>query len=168
MNADLSLEFLRVVERIVRARLGEVRVWLLEDLHWIDPASEAVDLEVVRIQDEIASPVLKLMTFRPEYRPPHADRPNYEEIRLKPLGSEATAELLADLLGPEAPVGELEALVQERAGGNPFFLEEIVQSLVESGHLEGSRGAYRLVRSVETIEIPSSVQAVLAARIDRL
>jgi class 3 adenylate cyclase/tetratricopeptide (TPR) repeat protein len=161
-------EFLRVVERIIRARLGEVRVWLLEDLHWIDPASEAVDLEVVRIQDEIASPVLKLMTFRPEYRPPHADRPNYEEIRLKPLGPEATAELLADLLGPEAAAGELEPLIQERAGGNPFFLEEIVQSLVESGHLEGSRGAYRLVHSVETIEIPSSVQDVLAARIDRL
>jgi class 3 adenylate cyclase/tetratricopeptide (TPR) repeat protein len=161
-------EFLRVVERIIRARLGEVRIWLLEDLHWIDPASEAVDLEVIRIQDEIASPVLKLMTFRPEYRPPHADRPNYEEIRLKPLGPKATAELLADLLGPEAPAGELEPLVQGRAGGNPFFLEEIVQSLVESGHLEGSRGAYRLVRSVETIEIPSSVQAVLAARIDRL
>jgi class 3 adenylate cyclase/tetratricopeptide (TPR) repeat protein len=163
-------EFLRVAERIIRARArqGDVRVALFEDLHWIDPASEAVDLEIARIEDEIGFPLLTLMTFRPEYRPPHADRPNYEEIRLKPLGPEATAELLADLLGPEAPLGELAPLLAKRAGGNPFFLEEIVQSLAESEHLAGSRGAYQLARSVETLEIPSSVQVVLAARIDRL
>jgi len=141
-------------------------VALAEDMQWIDPASEAVSLEVCRIQQDL--PRLYVMNFRPEYHPPQSDWPNYEEIRLKPLTAESTAELLVDLLGAEATGRGLESLIQGRAAGNPFFVEEIVQSLAESGALEGTRGAYRLAKPVDAIEVPSTVKAVLEARIDRL
>ncbi len=157
-------EFLRYFRQMTQS-VG-LMVTLLDDLQWIDPSSEAVSLEVSRIQQDW--PRLVVMNFRPEYRPPHADGPNYEEIRLKPLTAESTAELLEGLLGPEATGRGLEPLVQERAAGNPFFVEEIVQSLAESGALEGTRGAYQLARPVDTIEVPSTVKAVLEARIDRL
>ncbi|MBW2415841.1 MAG: AAA family ATPase [Deltaproteobacteria bacterium] len=157
-------EFLRYYRQTARS-VG-LTVSLVEDVQWIDPASEAVSLEVSRIQQD--HPRLSVMNFRPEYRPPQAEWPNYEEIRLKPLTAESTAELLADLLGPEATNCGLEPLIQERAAGNPFFVEEIVQSLAESGALEGTRGAYRVADPVDTIEVPSTVKAVLEARIDRL
>ncbi|MBW2280922.1 MAG: AAA family ATPase [Deltaproteobacteria bacterium] len=159
-------EFLRYVGRQVDLRREPASVALLEDLHWIDSASQAVNLEIHRLERD--RPYLVVMNFRPEYRPLEADWPNYEEIQLKPLSPESTGELLRDLLGPGVAEGALEATILGRAAGNPFFVEEIVQSLAESGDLEGRRGAYRLVRSVEDLEVPESVQAVLAARIDRL
>ena len=85
-----------------------------------------------------------------------------------PLGAEAIAELVRDLLGDDPSVAALPERIRERTGGNPFFTEEVVQSLIESGQVEGSRGAYRLVTAVERIQVPDRVQAVLAARIDRL
>ena len=91
-------EFLRYYRRASRS-LG-LAVSLLDDQQWIDPASEALSLEVSRIQQDL--PRLVVMNFRPEYRPPQADWPNYEEIRLRPLTAQSTAELLQDLLGPEA------------------------------------------------------------------
>jgi adenylate cyclase len=96
------------------------------------------------------------------------ESPHYVEIALRPLGTEAIAELLRDLLGTDASVAPLVERLPDRTGGNPFFIEEVVQELVESGSLVGTRGAYRLVRSVDVVAIPPTVQAVLAARIDRL
>ena len=159
-------EFLRYMERNVAVPRPDVVVTLAEDMHWIDAASQAVSLEILRLQQDLA--YLTVTTHRPEYEPPWADWPSYEEIRLKPLTAEDTAKLLESLLGPEASRGALVERIQERAAGNPFFAEEIVQSLVESGILSGERGAYRLARSLDRIEVPDSVQAVLAARIDRL
>jgi adenylate cyclase len=77
-------------------------------------------------------------------------------------------ELLADLMGRDASLALLAERIAERASGNPFFAEELVQSLAEVGGLEGSRGAYRLSQAVEELELPATVQAVLSARIDRL
>jgi predicted ATPase len=85
-----------------------------------------------------------------------------------PLGPEAIAELLRDLLGAEPSVAVLGERIRERTGGNPFFIEEVVQALAETGSLEGAKGAYRLVRPVAEVRLPATVQAVLAARIDRL
>jgi class 3 adenylate cyclase/tetratricopeptide (TPR) repeat protein len=150
-------EFLRIAERLHAASADKPDVGLFEDMHWIDPASEAVMVEIDRI--DLANPWLKVLTYRPEYRPPEADWPEFEEIRLKPLSADSTAELVADLLGPEASSHGLEQLIEERAAG---------KSLAESGHLEGARGAYRLARAIDDIQVPDSVQAVLAARIDRL
>ncbi len=157
-------EVVRIVERLL-VPLG-FDVLVFEDLHWADPASETVTVQISRA--DLPNRRLKIYTYRPEYRPAEADWPEYEEIRLKPLSAESTAELVRDLLGQDPSVNGLAGLIQERAAGNPFFVEEIVHSLAESGQLEGARGSYRLVRSVEEVEVPDSVQAVLAARIDRL
>jgi adenylate cyclase len=92
----------------------------------------------------------------------------YRQISLLPLGEEAIQALLADLLGSDPSLDGLPALIRERSAGNPFFLEEIVRTLVESGNLEGSRGSYRLVRPVDDAAVPATVGAVLSARIDRL
>ena len=89
-------------------------------------------------------------------------------LPLSPLGEEAIEELLQDLLGPDPSLDGLSQLITERTGGNPFFIEEVVKGLVDKSSLTGDKGAYRLARSVDEVTIPPTVQAVLAARIDRL
>jgi class 3 adenylate cyclase/tetratricopeptide (TPR) repeat protein len=141
-------------------------VTLIEDLHWMDAASEAFLEQWV---DALAGGSgLLVLNFRPEYRADWMQKSYYRQIPLAPLGPGAVAELLADLLGRDPSLAGLAAAIHARTGGNPFFTEEVAQSLVESGQLQGERGAYRLVTALEKLEVPSRVQAVLAARIDRL
>jgi class 3 adenylate cyclase len=141
-------------------------VTLIEDLHWMDAGSEAFLDQWV---DAIAgSHGLLLVTFRPEYHAAWSSKSYYRQIPLAPLGTEAVRELLDDLLGADASIAGLAKAIYERTGGNPFFTEEVVQSLIESGALQGKRGSYRLVRPVEHLHVPPTVQALLAARIDRL
>ncbi len=157
-------EYLRINAILVPRT--DYQVLVFEDLHWIDAASETITVQISRI--DLPNRRLKLFTYRPEYRPAEADWPEYEEIRLRPFSVESTTELLRDLLGEDPSVKGLELLIQQRAAGNPFFVEEIVHSLTESGQLEGARGSRRLVRAIDDVEVPDSVQALLAARIDRL
>jgi class 3 adenylate cyclase/tetratricopeptide (TPR) repeat protein len=139
---------------------------VFEDLHWIDEASNAMLAQLVEsIQ---GTNTLALLNFRPEYTPPWPESPAYEAIALAPLGGEDTRELLRDLAGEDPSLDGLDEPIHERTQGNPFFIEEIVRELAESGHLEGERGAYRLARPVEDAGVPATVQAILAARIDRL
>jgi adenylate cyclase len=141
-------------------------VTLIEDLHWMDAASEAFLEQWV---DALAGGRgLLILNFRPEYRAEWMQKSYYRQIPLAPLGPAAVEELLADLLGRDASLRGLAAAVHARTGGNPFFTEEVAQTLIESGQLAGERGAYRLVTALEKLEVPSRVQAVLAARIDRL
>jgi len=156
-----------VVKRVLHdpAYKGE-RVVLLEDLHWFDGASDAF-LET-SVESVPATRDLWLVNFRPEYQSRWMQRSYYQQLPLQPLGAEAIRALLRDQLGEDPSVGLLPEVIQERTKGNPFFIEEVVQSLVESGHLAGARGAYRLTTPVEALNVPASVQAVLAARIDRL
>jgi len=109
-----------------------------------------------------------LLNFRPEYHAEWMQRSYYQQLPLLPLSPESTAELLGDLLGHDPSLQRLRTLIQERTGGNPFFIEEIVQSLVETGVVAGTKGAYRLLTPAEEIGLPATVQSVLAARIDRL
>jgi tetratricopeptide (TPR) repeat protein len=109
-----------------------------------------------------------LLNFRPEYHAQWMQRSYYQQLPLLPLGPEAIKELFADLLGSDPSLHRLRELIQERTGGNPFFIEEIVQSVIETGVVAGARGAYRLVTPVEEVGLPATVQSVLAARIDRL
>jgi adenylate cyclase len=156
-----------VVRRLARARsTREPAVFLFEDLHWFDRASDAFLENMVEAAPGNRS--LLLLNFRPEYHAPWMQRSYYQQLPLLPLGPEATAELFADLLGPDASLRPLIERVQERTGGNPFFIEEIVQSLVETGVVAGARGAYRLVTPAAEVGLPATVQSVLAARIDRL
>jgi class 3 adenylate cyclase/tetratricopeptide (TPR) repeat protein len=156
-----------VVKRVLHdPAYGGERVLLLEDLHWFDGASDAF-LET-SVESVPATRDLWLVNFRPEYQSRWMQRSYYQQLPLQPLGAEAIRALLRDQLGEDPSVGVLPEAIQERTKGNPFFIEEVVQSLVESGHLAGARGAYRLTTAVEALNVPASVQAVLAARIDRL
>jgi len=155
----------RIVQGDPNAAAGSFAV-LIEDLHWLDDGSEAFLEQWV---DAIAgSPSLLLVNFRPEYRAEWMQKSYYRQLPLAPLGPDAIRELLDDLLGADPTTQGLAEAIHGRTGGNPFFTEEVVQTLIESGHLEGTRGQYRLVTPIERLEVPASVQAVLAARIDRL
>ena len=141
-------------------------VTLIEDLHWIDGASEAWLEQWV---DAIGSTQnLLIVNFRPEYRADWMQKSWYHQLPLAPLGPEAIRELLVDLLGSDSSTAGLADVIHARTAGNPFFTEEVVRSLVESGHLEGTKGSYRLVTAIERLEVPSRVQPLLASRIDRL
>ena len=157
-----------LMRRLARARSArEPAVFLFEDLHWFDRASEEI-IENTVTEVAPGNRTLMLLNFRPEYHAAWMQRSYYHQLPLAALGPEAIAELLADLLGTHSSLQRLRELIQERTVGNPFFIEEIVQSLVETGALSGSRGAYRLATSVEEVGLPPTVQSVLAARIDRL
>jgi tetratricopeptide (TPR) repeat protein len=109
-----------------------------------------------------------LVNYRPEYQPPWGSRTSYTQLRLDPLGPDDAEALLGALLGADATLQPLKRVLITRTEGNPFFLEESVRALVETGALGGDRGAYRLARPLPNIQVPATVQAVLAARIDRL
>ena len=156
-----------VLKRILHdPAYGGLRVILLEDLHWFDGASDAY-LETT-VDSVPATRDLLLVTSRPEYQAPWMQRPYYQQLSLQPLDPEALRALLRDLLGEDPSVAALPEIIHARTKGNPFFIEEVVQSLVEGGQLAGGRGAYRLATSVEALQVPASVQAVLSSRIDRL
>ena len=139
---------------------------LLEDLHWID--SETQEFLDSLVESLPAARILLLVDYRPEYRHEWGSRKGYVQLRIDPLTPWGAQELLRGLLGDDDALVPLKRLLVERTEGNPFFLEESVRTLVEIGALEGERGAYRLARPVEAIRVPPTVQAVLAARIDRL
>jgi class 3 adenylate cyclase/tetratricopeptide (TPR) repeat protein len=145
---------------------GNVIVTLLEDLHWIDGGSEAFLEQWVEAL--AGAPHLLLANFRPEYRADWTRKSYYQQLALLPLGPAAIRELLHDLLGTDPSLAELAEAIHRRTAGNPFFAEEVVYSLIEAGNLQGSAGSYRLVTPVEKLEVPASVQPLLAARVDRL
>jgi class 3 adenylate cyclase/tetratricopeptide (TPR) repeat protein len=144
----------------------EPAVLVFEDLHWIDPDTEAV---VEGIVDAAAGTrTLVLLNFRPEYRASWVGRTHYQHIALRPLDAAAAGELLSDWLGTDPSLVRFVELVCASTGGNPFFMEEVVQAQIESGGLVGVRGHFRLQQPIESIVVPTSVQSLLAARIDRL
>src|SRR5262245_7083671 len=155
------------VKRVVQAlSRREPAVILLEDLQWFDPGSEAF-LEVF-VEAAAGTRSLLVVTFRPEFHAAWMQKSYYQQIPLLPLSVEAVGELLNELLGTDPSLARLDKQIRDRTGGNPFFIEEIVQALAESGSLIGSKGAYRLVRSAADLALPATVQAVLDARIDQL
>jgi adenylate cyclase len=141
-------------------------VIVVEDLHWIDEGSEAMLADLVEAIG--GTPTLLVVNYRPEYEPAWAGAPSYRGISLAPLGPADTREMLRDIAGEDPSLDGLEEPIHERAAGNPFFVEEIVRELAETGRLQGERGGYRLAGPVEGARVPASVQAILAARIDRL
>jgi tetratricopeptide (TPR) repeat protein len=158
------------LDAVARLLLRESRerplLLVIEDLHWLDSESQALLDELVESLPGASTALL--VNYRPEYTHAWGNRSHYTQLRIDALGQAGAEELLAALLGADASIRPLTALLIERTEGNPFFLEESVRTLVETGVLVGERGAYRLVRAVEEIRVPATVQAVLAARIDRL
>jgi class 3 adenylate cyclase len=160
-------QLLALMKRLTRAQSAhEPGVTVVEDLHWLDPASELFLANHVEALQGTRG--LTLVTFRPDYHAAWMARSYYRQLPLAPLGADAVEELLRDLLGSDPSLeGALEQ-VRERTQGNPFFIEELVQSLIDAGSVAGERGAYRLAAPVAQAALPASVESVLAARIDRL
>jgi predicted ATPase len=150
---------------LLRESLNQPLLVIFEDLHWIDSESQAL---LNLLADGIASAhVLLLVNYRPEYRHEWGSKTYYTQLRLDPLGQDSADEMLSALLGDAVELGPLKRLVTERTEGNPFFMEEMVQTLLDQGVLVRN-GAVTVRRSLSQIQIPTTVQGILAARIDRL
>jgi class 3 adenylate cyclase/tetratricopeptide (TPR) repeat protein len=156
---------LELTRRVVQAR-EQAMVYVVEDAHWIDPASD--EFLAGLVEATARSHSLVVVAFRPEYAPSWMRRSWYRQLPLSPLAPAVVASLLGDLLGPDRSLEGLAELIAERAGGNPFFLEEVVRHLAETGVLAGEPGRHRLAGDVSRVAVPDTVQSVLAARIDRL
>ncbi len=154
--------------RTLLLREAQVQPLLLifEDLHWVDSETQVV-LDTL-VQGLPALRILLLVNYRNEYKHTWGSRSTYTQLRLDPLPPESAEELLQSLLGRDPDLRPLKRLLIERTEGNPFFLEESVRTLVETRGLVGERGGYKLARTLPPVQVPSTVQAVLAARIDRL
>jgi class 3 adenylate cyclase/tetratricopeptide (TPR) repeat protein len=160
----------RTLEAVKRLLLRESQVQPLllvfEDLHWIDTETQVLLDSLV--ESLPTARLLLLVNYRPEYQHGWGGKTYYSQVRLDALPPESAGELLQALLGDDPGLQPLTQLLIERTEGNPFFLEESVRTLIDTKVLVGERGAYRLGTSVATIQVPTTVQAVLAARIDRL
>ena len=166
----------RTLQALKRVLLRESQVQPLllvfEDLHWIDAETQALLDSLV--ESLPTARLLLLVNYRPEYQHGWGSKTSYTQLRLDPLPPASADALLQALLGDDggaqhaAPLQPLKQLLITRTAGNPFFLEESVRTLVETGVLVGEPGAYRLAQALPTIQVPATVQAVLAARIDRL
>ncbi|MFQ5946986.1 MAG: hypothetical protein ACE5NC_12200, partial [Anaerolineae bacterium] len=141
-------------------------VLVIEDLHWIDTETQAFLDSLV--ESLPTARILLLVNYRPEYRHGWGSKTYYTQRRIDPLPAESAEELLVTLLGEDAGLASLKETIIARTAGNPFFIEESVRTLVETGTLTGASGAYQVAAGIAQIEVPATVQGVLAARIDRL
>jgi predicted ATPase/class 3 adenylate cyclase len=160
----------RILDALKRLLLRESQVQPLllvfEDLHWIDSETQAfLDSLVASLP---TAQILLLLGYRPEYQHGWASRSHYTQLRIDPLPPATADELLRGILGAHESLEPVKGLLVARTEGNPFFLEECVRTLVETQGLVGERGSYRLAKPLTTIQVPATVQAVLASRIDRL
>ena len=149
-------------------RESQVQPLLLvfEDLHWIDTETQALLDSLV--ESLPTAHILLLVNYRPEYQHGWGSKTYYTQLRLDPLPPVSTAIVLQVLLGDDPSLAPLTPLLITRTADNPFFLEESVRTLIETGVLVGETGAYRLGQPLQSLQVPATVQAVLAARIDRL
>jgi len=157
---------LEAIKRIVlRESLNQPLMVEFEDLHWIDEQTQEL---LNLLADSIGTAkILLLVNYRPEYSHQWNSKTYYTQLRLDPLGKESAEEMLSALLGDGKDLVPLKRLIIERTEGTPFFIEEIVQALFEDGVLRRN-GTVKLARSMNSVKVPATVQAVLAARIDRL
>jgi class 3 adenylate cyclase/tetratricopeptide (TPR) repeat protein len=158
---------LAAVKRLLLRESQEQPLLLVfEDLHWIDAETQALLDSLV--ESLPTARLLLLVNYRPEYQHGWGSKTYYTQLRLDPLPPASADEFLHALLGDDPSLAALTPLLIARTEGNPFFLEESVRTLVETGVLAGEPGAYRLARPLDGLQVPATVQAVLAARIDRL
>jgi adenylate cyclase len=154
-----------LINSLSHARRGPV-LYVIEDVHWIDEVSESMFSDFFAAMAHTHS--LVLITYRPEYQGALANATGAQTISLTPLTDAETNTLLAELLGPDVSVAAIKATVAGRAAGNPFFIKEMVRDLGERGVLEGDRGGYTCRTDLAEVSVPATVQATIAARIDRV
>jgi DNA-binding NtrC family response regulator/tetratricopeptide (TPR) repeat protein len=160
----------RLMEALKRLLVCESQarplVMIVENLHWIDTETQAFLDSLVESLPAVR--MLLLVTYRPEYQHGWGNKTFYTQLRLDPLPRQGAEAFLQALLGNDAGLGALTQQLIEWTEGNPFFMEESIQTLVETQVLAGERGAYRLAKALPRIQVPATVQAVLSARVDHL
>ena len=165
--AGRRARLLDAVKHIARTlALAGPAVLVIEDLHWLDPASEPFVESIA--QSVAGTRTLLLVDFRPGYRAAWMERSFYEQVSLVPLAGGAVNLMLDPLLGSEPALASLRDRIVDRAAGNPFFAEELVRALIERGALTGAPGAYRPSPGAQQVPLPETVQSLLVSRIDRL
>jgi predicted ATPase/class 3 adenylate cyclase len=169
-SLDPSQRRQRTFDAVKRLLIRESQVQpvvvVFEDLHWIDSESQTILDSLVEGLPGVR--ILLLVNYRPEYQHGWGSKSYYSQLRIDPLPPESAGELIQALLGNDESLAALKRLLIERTEGNPFFLEESIRTLVETKGLSGERGSYRAAQPLERVQVPATVQAVLAARIDRL
>jgi predicted unusual protein kinase regulating ubiquinone biosynthesis (AarF/ABC1/UbiB family)/class 3 adenylate cyclase len=145
---------------------GTPAVFVIEDVQWIDEVSESMLADFLTVIPQ--TPVMVLITYRPDYPGGLTRAADAHTISLAPLSDSETTALITELLGVDSSVGDLTMTIADRASGNPFFAAEIVRDLAERRVLVGDRGAYVCIRDVAEVTVPATLQAAIAARIDRL
>jgi class 3 adenylate cyclase/tetratricopeptide (TPR) repeat protein len=170
LTLDPPLRRQRTLDALKRILLRESQeqplLLVFEDLHWIDSETQALLDSLV--ESLPTARLLLLVNYRPEYQHGWGSKTYYRQLRLDPLPPASADAFLQALMGDDPSLAPLKSLLTARTGGNPFFLEESVRTLVEAGMLIGAPGTYRLAQALASLQIPATVQAVLAARIDRL
>jgi class 3 adenylate cyclase/tetratricopeptide (TPR) repeat protein len=160
----------RTLDAVKRLFLRESQVQplvvIFEDLHWIDGETQAV-LDGL-VESLPTAHVLLLVNYRPGYQHGWGNKTYYRQLRVDALAAASAENLLQALLGSDLSLAPLKGLLIERTEGNPLFLEESVRTLAETRVLVGEPGAYRLARALDSLQIPATAQAIIAARIDRL
>ncbi len=157
---------LEAIKRIlIRESLNQPLMVIFEDLHWIDDETQVL---LNLLADSIGTAkILLLVNYRPEYAHQWGSKTYYTQLRLDPLGKESAEEMLSSLLGDDKGLIPLKRLIIEKTEGNPFFMEETVEVLLDDGALIRN-GSIKLVKPLAELKIPPTVQAILASRIDRL
>jgi len=150
---------------IHRESLDHTLLLIFEDLHWVDTETQALlDL----LADSIGTaPILMMVNYRPQYEHRWSNKTYYTQLRLDPLGNQNTSEMLSELVGNGGELQGVKDLIAARTEGNPFFMEEMVRALFEQGVLTRN-GVVKIARALASIQIPPTVQGILAARIDQL
>ncbi len=154
-----------LVNTVTLARTNPA-LFIIEDAHWIDAVSESMLADFLTVIPR--TPSMVLITSRPEYDGALTRVHGAQTIALGPLGNSDTAALIGELLGSDPSVGELAAIIADRAAGNPFFAEEMVREFVQRGVLTGEHGGYVCRADIADVAVPATVQAAIEARIDRL
>lgn len=156
----------QTLQRIVQRASAATSVLILEDLHWLDEASDDF---IETLVDAIGGTRgVLVVNYRPSYAAPWMKRPHFREIQLEQLKTAHIGEIVSQLMGDDPALSDMRKKVSERSGGNPFFAEELIRSLVDSGAVVGEPGKHRLGQTGGGGALPSNVQAVIGARVDRL
>jgi hypothetical protein len=158
---------LEAIKRILlRESLNQPLMLIFEDLHWIDEQTQ--EFLNLLVDSTANAKILLLVNYRPEYSHQWGSKTFYTQLRLDPLGRESAGEMLSALLGDEAELGALKGLIIQKTEGNPFFMEETYQMLLDESALVRDGTAFKLIKPLNSLKIPPTVRGILAARIDGL
>ncbi|RDH75513.1 zinc-ribbon domain-containing protein [Mycolicibacterium moriokaense] len=166
IDADTRRRRLTAFVNSATLRSPAPAVYVIEDAHWIDDSSESMLADFLAVVPQ--TPLLTVITYRPEYRGALAQVPGAQTVALGPLSDAENTALISDLLGDHESVRDIGRTIAERASGTPFFAEEIIRDLAERGILQGKPGAYTSAAQVAAVSVPATLQATIASRIDRL